>query len=336
MTTFFHKKRHVSGFSLIELLVVISLIALLTGISFPVLRILLSSTAINTAEGQVNNALTAARVFATQNKPFVNARPIGGALRTSNDNGDGFSGAIVLFANDNTLRVCENDENARDPGATVPWLEFMSPRRNGYTPVPDLEDSRLSGRVQALGIVRTGSGAFDVRLVPPPFAIRVDRNGVLGEGEEHASSSMDVPWDRVVDVSATGDVGTFGSGPGAIEFTLYDIDVDRNDVGSGFDPFEFGIEGTERMPDGRVQLPFGVVETVSGVLIVEPDEVPLEFLHPNPSFGGTNPVSLSFNRDTIEIYSEAESAAILNWAAENPIFGRIMLFNRYTGQDLTR
>ena len=319
------------AFSLIEMLVVISIIALLTGISFPVVRSLLRNTGVNTAESQVNNALTAARVFATRSNSFVSARAVGGTLRTSQDNGDGFSGAIVLFAPDNTLRVCENDENAFDPNQGPGWLEFFSiPRRNGYTPVPDVEDQRLTGRVTPLGIVRTGDGPYEIQLIPPPFAMRMSNDGVIAQGDSLNDST--VPWDRVVYVSATGQQQDVPLGGLTIETTAYDIGDDRDGFSGPYDITEFGPDGNLLMPDGRTQLPFGVVETVSGVLVVDTEQVPAMFEHPD----GSGSTDTDFARNRTDIYDEDQSAAILNWAADNGTFARIMLFNRYTGQDLTR
>ena len=323
------------AFSLIELLVVISIIALLTGISFPVVRTLLRNTAVNTAESQVNNALTAARVFATRSNSFVSARSIGGTLRTSKDSGDGFSGAIVLFATDNTLRICENDENALDRTNSPNWLEFFNPGRNGYTPVPDLEDLRISGRVIPLGIVRTGSTPFDIQLVPPPFAMRVSNDGTIDQGQ--AKPMPVFTGERVVYISATGEVESVPLGNQEIQTTLYDIDNDRASLaGMTYDATAFGLGGNELMPDGRTQQPFGVIETVSGVLLVDTSQFPSTFDHPD----GSGPVAaippVGGDTGNAAIYDEDQSAAILNWAAENGTFARIMLFNRYTGQDLTR
>lgn len=334
--------RRRSGFSLIELLVAMSIIALLAGLSFPVLRSVLQNTAVNTAEGQVNNAISAARVYATRYKPFVTARNVGGSVRTAQDHGDGYSGALVVFTNDNTLRIFENDENAYDPSQSTEWLELMVPPRNGYTPVPEIEDLRFTGRVVALGLVRTGPGPFDVQLVPPPFAIRFDRNGTLSQGLNDSvpgsllSPRTAVDWDRVVYVSPTGEIETVGSGDNEIVTTRYDIRDDRDQ--NKFDAGEHGLEGTSRMPDGRVQLPFGILETVSGVVLVQPDEVPGEVNIPASftSYSGPNPSPTNFSRDRIDVYDEDESTAILSWAQSNGTYARIMLFNRYTGQDLTR
>lgn len=324
-----------SAFSLIELLAVISIIALLAGLSFPTMRNLLQNTAVNTAEGQVNNAISAARVYATRYKPFVTARPVGGTLRTSQDHGDGYSGALVLFCNDNTLRIYENDENAYDPSEPVKWLELMVPPRNGYAPVPEIEDLRFTGRVVALGLVRTGPGPYDVQLIPPPFALLFNRDGTLGQGQDDnnvLTAGVNDQWDRFIYVSPTGDTLSLGTGKNRIEATEYDINEDRGSL-SNYNSARFGLEGTARMDDGRVELPFGAIETVVGVVLVEPDEVPNEFEHP----GTNNKITLNFNRDRIEsIYNEDQSAALLAWALENGTYARIMLFNRYTGQDLTR
>ena len=329
------------GFSLIELLVVISLLALLLTITFPFLNNTLQNTAVSNAQGQVSNALSAARVYATRSVPFVAARQINNTLRTADDNGDGYSGAIALFAPDNTIRILQNDQNAYDPSnlsSSGGWLELSVPPLNGYAPIPDLEDVSYPSRVQMLGIVRVGDGPYEVRLVPPPFAIRFSNEGTIAQGQDDNDprvlfTGSPADWDRLVYVSATGDTDTIGTGQRAIPVTEYDVrDFRPTTANTTFDIDRFGYRGSERMEDGRVQLPFGVVETVSGVLVLEPERVPAQFDHPD----GTNDVDLEFSRDRIDAYSVAQSGALLNWAAANSTYARVLLFNRYTGQDLTR
>lgn len=344
--------RGTSGFSLIELLVVISIIGILVAISFPFLKSSLQSTAVNAAAGQVSNSLSAARVYATRNQNFVSAKRVGTSIRTAQDNGDGYSGTIVLFAPDNSLRVMANDQNAYDAALTssAGWLELQVPPLNGYTPVDDLEDVRFPGRVQMLGIIRTGNGNYDVRLVPPPFAIRFSADGTLGQGVDDNYSSPPAPathpsptgvnWDRIVYVSATGNTVTIGTGPNAIDTTEYDVsqnrnvaaDADTSRFGTQIDLARFGRDGEDLMDDGRVQLPFDAVETVSGVLVLEPERVPIEYRHPD----GSAAAAIGYQRDNLDIYDTDASARLLNWAADQPTYARILLFNRYTGQDLTR
>ena len=311
------------AFTLIELLVVISIIALITGMTFPTIRATLQNTAIEMAVGQVNNSLSGARVFATQNRSFVAARRVGPTLRSSEDTGDGYSGSIVLFASDNTLRILRNDENAYDNG----WLELQNPPKNGYTPVEDIEDLRIPGRAAVLGIVRVGTGNNDVRLIPPPFAIRIGRNGQLLQGQ--ADTSPPTGWERYVFVSQNGATQNIGTGPTAVVANLYDTSKHRGNT--SFDFAKFGLAGTEQQDDGRVKIPFSKVETVSGVLIVQPDRVPTQYPDPTGTIR-----TIEYDREKKDLHSENASAALLNWANENSAFGRILFFNRYTGQDLSR
>lgn len=322
-----------AAFSIIELLVVISIIALLSAISFPFLKNSLQSTAVNAAAGQVSNSLSAARVYATRDQPFISAKRVGSTLRTAQDNGDGYSGTIVLFGPDNSLRVMANDQNAYDPvnlATSAGWLELQVPPLNGYTPIPDFEDIRYPGRVQMLGIVRTGNGPYDVQLLPPPFAIRFAADGTIGQGADDGSG---VAWDRVIYVSPTGTALTIGTGPTAIETTDYDVSLNRNNFGSAsIDSGLYGRGGERLMEDGRVQLPFGSIETVSGVLVLEPERVPLEYEFP----GGGAAAPIDYDRERADAYGTDASARLLHWASENGTYARILLFNPYTGQDLTR
>lgn len=322
------------GFTLIELLTTIFLISLVLGLTFPTLRATVRSSSVDMAIGQINSGVSAARVFATRDRPFLVARRVGASIRTASANGDGFSGAICLFTPAGALRVLENDENARDNGLPNAdgWLEMQFPPLNGYRPIDGLDEIRMPGRVQTLGIVRTGSGNYDVQLVPPPFAIRFSSAGTLSLGQESPASTD--PF-RYVFVSPREEIGT-SSGTTADSFTqsvlLYDVSEDRGNAGATVDLDLFGRGGTERTGTGRIALPFSAVETVSGVLVIDPDQVPEEFAHPN---GMTGPVPLNFREDRIQPYSVDESAALLSWAVDAAA-GRVMLFNRTTGQDLTR
>jgi prepilin-type N-terminal cleavage/methylation domain-containing protein len=338
------------GFSLIELLVVISMLGILVAISFPFLSSTLQNNAINAAQGQVSNALSAARVYATQNKPFVAARTVGSSLRNSDDNGDGYSGAIALFAPDNTIRIMANDENAYDDTGALTtsagWLELQVPPLNGYAPIDDFEDITFPTRVQALGLVRTGPNPYDVQLVPPPFAIRMASDGTIAQGTDDNVGTHPAPtaptWDRVVYVSSTGSPPRPGSSGALIEGVVnYDINLNRDGFPDAvpatpavqdIDLADYGYRGSQRMDDGRVQLPIGVIETVVGVLLVEPERVPEQFAHP----GTATQTPIGFDRERFNVYTENQSAALLNWAQDNGTYARILLFNPYTGQDLTR
>lgn len=338
------------AFSLIELLVVISIIGIIVSISFPFLKSSLQSTAVNAAAGQVSNSLSAARVYATRNKAFVSAKRVGTSLRSAQDNGDGYSGTIVLFGPDNSLRVMENHQNAYDGDLTssAGWLELQVPPLNGYLPVADLEDIRYPGRVRMLGIIRTGSGDYDIRLVPPPFAIRFSADGTIGQGTNdnftppaaHPSPTPDT-WDRIVYVSPRAGTPPTGSAAADLTDVVYDISTNRSNAddaeagrgGTQINPALFGREGGDLMDDGRVALPFGAIETVSGVLVLEPERVPQAFNHPD---GITGSVMLDYQPNDLDVYGIDKSAALLAWAADNATYARILLFNRYTGQDLTR
>ncbi|BAM04184.1 pilus assembly FimT family protein [Phycisphaera mikurensis] len=331
--------RRRTGFTLIELLTSIFLISLILGISFPFLRSTVRSSSIDMAVGQVNSGVAAARVYATRTRPFLTARRVGASVRTASANGDGFSGAICLFTPAGALRVLENDENARDNRLPTGdgWLEMQSPPLNGYRAVEGLDEIRLPGRAMCLGIVRTGGGPYEVQLVPPPFAIRFSAGGTLSMGQDLSGFSPFSGDDdfRYVFVSADETVARpTGTGSSALlaPALQYDVDEDRTRLAGGLiDLDDFGRGGTERSDSGRISLPFSVIETVSGVLILDPDQVPESFAHP----GTGTATDTDFEIDRVSAYDPDESAAILHWATDSSV-GRVLLFNRTTGQDLTR
>ena len=324
------------GFTLVELLTSLFIIGLMLGISFPALQATVRSSSIDMAVGQINAGVSAARVYATRDRPFLVARRVGASVRTASANGDGFSGAICLFTPAGALQVLENDENASDPSlpAGAGWLEMQSPPLNGYRGIEGLDEIRIPGRAMCLGIVRTGPGPYDVQLVPPPFAIRFSSGGTLSMGQEPPGGSIF----RYVFVSPRQAVATgAGTTSGSLlqPALLYDVNADRGAYvtasGPDLDLERFGRGGTERSGTGQIALPLSAVETVSGVLVLDPDQVPEQYAHPGT--GVSEP--LNFRAERLSNYDYDESAAILAWATRSAV-GRVLLFNRTTGQDLTR
>lgn len=329
----FHPQSRRQAFTLIELLTVIFIITLVLGLTFPTISSTIRASSIDMAVGQINSGVSGARVFATRDRPFVVARRVGASIRTASANGDGFSGAICLFTPTGSLRVLENDENARDEGLAQAdgWLEMQSPPLNGYRPIEGVDEIRMPGRTMTLGIVRTGSGPYDVQLVPPPFAIRFSSGGTLSLGQEPPEGSNL----RFVFVSPREEVDT-AAGTTAASFSqsslLYDVSSNRTLFGGPLDLERFGRGGLERTGTGQIALPFSAVETVSGVVVVDPDQVPRRFAHPD---GTTGDIDVLFSEDRSSLYTPNQSAALLSWA-NSESGGRILFFNPTTGQDLTR
>ena len=159
--------RRPGGFSLIELLVVLSIASLLVAISFPFLRQMVRSSSETMAADSISNAVSAARAFSTRYKPFTDTLNNG---KSSEDDGDGYSGAAVIVTPAGELRIVENFELATDQfGNRMELPSGTNFIRNGYAHIEDVDALRMPGRAVALGIRRTGAPELD--LLPAPFAI---------------------------------------------------------------------------------------------------------------------------------------------------------------------
>lgn len=340
------------GFTLIELLVVISILALLVGLSFPFLRQMVTSTSEQMAAGSLSNAVSAARAYSTRFKPFLDVEE--STLRTSADDGDGYSGAAVIVTPANELRIVENDEVATDnlgnrlelpPNNTVPI-------RNGYRHIDELDDLRLPGRVAALGIQRIASD--QIQLLPPPFAISFNRRGSMVVRDNTAGLTATQLANLSRQRRSDGFVYYDADGDGE-----YDVTVDRDSPrGPGGTPFVPGVTGLtdfargvapviddEGPMNGRLEMPWERYEPVIGVVIFVPDNVPADVLADNANPDNTLD-NLPYDPDRIDPYiidtdlnndgiTDPDSNNLLQWASE-PGQGVVVFFNRHTGADLNR
>lgn len=311
--------RRPGGFSLIELLVVISIASLLVAISFPFLRQMVRSSSETMAADSISNAVAAARAFSTRYKPFTDTLNNG---KSSEDDGDGYSGAAVIVTPAGELRIVENFELATDqfnnrmelPSGTA----FI---RNGYTHIEGVDDLRIPGRAVALGIRRTGGS--ELELLPPPFAISFNRRGGMVVRSNVPGAGGFKRSDGYVYYDANGD-GTFdysetrGSAAG----------VDLTDFARGEAP----RITTGGLMEGRRELPFEQLEPVIGVVIFVPSNLPDNVV-------ADNVANEPYDPDRTEPYridtTNLTDKNLLEWASE-PGSGVVMFFNRNTGADMNR
>jgi prepilin-type N-terminal cleavage/methylation domain-containing protein len=150
-----------TGFTIIELMVVVSMIALLLGFSVPLVFKIDELSRDRTGVNTLGVAVTAARAYATRKIANIDSVP-----------GAEYSGAAVLVTPYNQLRVIADLQ--------VESYEAAGVSKFGH----DLQTIRLETiamprGVGIAGIGRDGAAANGLKLLAPPFAIRFNRQGQL-------------------------------------------------------------------------------------------------------------------------------------------------------------
>lgn len=173
-----------AAFTIIELLVAISIIAILIGILFAGFSAMGVQTREAAAVNSVGVAVAVARVHATRDKSKVDLTsesPPGVQTEVK------FAGAAVIFSPSGEMRIVEHDPRARLPAGG--YLADQSPPRIGFRDVSEIEPVTIPSQIRIQGIGR--SGGFD--LLDPPFAIRFDRHGkmIVATDSTPSTNTMD-------------------------------------------------------------------------------------------------------------------------------------------------
>ena len=166
-----HRRTSRSGFTVPELIVVLSVAIILLGSLAPALSALRSSTQMQVAINTVSVAVTAARAYTSVNavNDLDGIDPQFSGLK--------YSGTAILFTPAGELRLVENDQWAKDGSSG--GGKYLQPNRNGYADVPNRDYIKLPRDVGVVGIARRRPGPNGLLLLTPPFAIRFDPNGGL-------------------------------------------------------------------------------------------------------------------------------------------------------------
>lgn len=277
------------GFTLIELLVVISIISIMVGLTFPVLSAMQSGSRVSAATNTVSVAVDAARSLAqTENNFAIGVLP-GGATGT-------YDGTAVIFTPSGECRLVVNDQTAISSSGGSPSLEvgFVS-SRNGYKDIEGRDYIALPKGAGVAGMIRSGdsSDIFDLRFLPPPFAVAFDENGRL---IARAFSATAGTIDGSVYYDADGDTfyRTATTGNGARP-SPYDPDV--WDAGQNNVPTVGDIaDPKDRL---RYELPFERIETVVAIVIY--DKQTFEETVPNGWNGTTAAINTYMTQDNDDL-----------------------------------
>jgi|GEM_PF-2205056 len=164
------------GFTLTEALVVLSIVAMLIGLTFPTLKILQKSGREEAGQNTVSMSVDVARQWVSANA-WVNDNSL---FPPSNES---YTGTAALFCPTGEVRIVYNIRNARDNSNN--FLEDLTNpvAKNGYADVFGIDYIVIPNGVGLVGIHRTGANTNDVELIAPPFAIAFDGNGSMYFGD---------------------------------------------------------------------------------------------------------------------------------------------------------
>lgn len=224
-----------AGFSLIEMMAVISVAAILLAITYPLFNAVERGNRVGAGINTVNAAIASTRAYSGRTKPDQE-------LQTGVYGN--FSGTALLFTPSRELRFVENTQYAKN--GSNQWLEANG--QNGYADVPDRSYINLPQGTGFVGVKRNSAG--DAVYIAPPFAVRFDENGKLIAGANISS-----PDGRVVIYDGNHDGQyTIGSARGA-----------------SYNPADWDGEAdpTNRWDKaaGKYRLPFEVIEAVPAIII---------------------------------------------------------------------
>jgi prepilin-type N-terminal cleavage/methylation domain-containing protein len=327
-----------TGFTLIEMLVVVSIAAIVLALSFPMISAMKQGASASSGVNSITIAVSAARRYATDPKyRFVktdidisNNEPNEPAL---------FSGVAAVFTPAGEVRLTKNEELAQNSTAAINlrYLERLGPRAvdrqgpgqperelNGFKDI-EIDYIQLGSDVGVAGITRDGSvaAADPPLLLPPPFAIWFDQNGYL------IATGQDV---------ITGNDNEY-------QFVYYDGDLDFDYeyvVGRGnvtaphatpYDPNDFNPNHGEFVRTnyddtvGKYTFPFDRLEAVIGVYVYSQDafEAANEvWLRDGDLVAGTDDIATPPWTDT----ADTDNQDRWDWMKAN---GEMILFSRQTG-----
>ncbi|MEX2216405.1 MAG: prepilin-type N-terminal cleavage/methylation domain-containing protein [Phycisphaeraceae bacterium] len=282
-----HESSHGSngskGFSIIELMVVVSLIALLLGFSVPLVFKIDELSRDRSGVNSFGVGVTAARAYASRRIADNDSVP-----------GAEYSGAALLVTNFNEMRVVDDVQNDA--------LEGQNPSKSEFQDVQRMEPIILPRGTGVAGIIRAAPFGADVRLIPPPFAIRFNRHGQLVAGATDDVSNV-IYYD--------------GNYDGNIDPAKTRISTAYDPVAN--DPDLANVSGLFVATRNQYQLPIDVIECVVGVVVYSKADFEDAGGKFNAQGGGTTP-SLGCKDGTC--------GNIAEWMFDN---GTVLFFSRNTG-----
>ncbi len=245
------------AFSIVELLVVISIIGILVAITFPTINAMRRSGTLAAGTNTISVAADGARLAATRPITFLKDDFAPAGDRVTGE----YSGAAVIITPGDEIRFIENYEEARNGagsylevnnqgGVGTPWYY------NGFIDMTDRDYITIPFNVGYAGIARPNAATGD-GFIPPPFALRFDAQGRLIPGLTGSGSV-------VYDANNNGQFTTSTARTGTYDPDNWDW---RRNSSMSKGGSSSNIEGYD-----RYELPFERIECVVGVIVFEEQE----------------------------------------------------------------
>jgi prepilin-type N-terminal cleavage/methylation domain-containing protein len=163
----FTSTTHPRGFTLIELMVVISIVAIAAGIVLPAVSAMQRSVGTSAGRTTVSLGVDIARAWATRSQPDLGT--------TNIVPGAEYSGTAAIFDQTGRIYIARNYQKAEAPsdiaGTNSPMYE--SAGFNGYRQIDGVDAIDLPSKTGVAGIRYND----ELEYVNPPFAITFNRSG---------------------------------------------------------------------------------------------------------------------------------------------------------------
>lgn len=334
--------RSAAGFTLIEMLVVVSLIILMMGFGVPTIVSMIQSGRIEAGVNAVSTAVTlsqarlsspkAAVIDLTATDPNSSSTLSPGdvgrlPLRPVTRSGD----TAILFTPSGEIRFLEVDETAVDGNGNSLSRTVAPGTANRYRVAfkdrTDVESIRIPSGIGIVGITRGGNtGGGNVLLLPPPFAIRFNGQGRLIQGRPDTASTRD--WI----VYYNGDYSLRNTTLNGTPVKLSSITTGRDRNGSVEKPDTYDRSGplydaskarpkistpADYAPDAanKSVVPLEAIDTVVGVILYDKNKFYGNFTDGWPAYNDQD-------------VGKAEYDACRDWVLAN---GKTVFFSRYSG-----